>query len=186
MSNLIYLPEDKEKLKTIFNKGELFAYPTETVFGLGCDYKNEEALKKLINLKQRKANKGFIIIADSWERLAEIILPIPESEKNAMDKINKTYPTTFLLKAQNNLSNLIKINNKVAVRIVKLELIQIICEVLNSPLISSSANLSQQSPARTVLEVQLHFPNLPIIAGKIKAINKASKILDWETKNYLR
>src|SRR5690606_32136453 len=91
-------------------KGNVIAYPTEAVYGLGCDPLNENAVKYLLQLKQRDISKGVILIAASWDQLEGYVTPL---SKETLARILPTWPgpVTWLLPASTKTPNWIKGNH---------------------------------------------------------------------------
>ena len=136
---------------TAFNKGGIIAYPTEAVFGLGCDPDNDEALKCLLQLKNRPAEKGLILLAGSYSQL----LPYIDESKIPADKrlaILSRWPDgiTQLVPKSDHLSPLLSGKfDTIAVRITSQPDVVALCKQTNKPIVSTSANLSGQEPAKT-------------------------------------
>ena len=138
------------------NQGGILAYPTEGVFGLGCDPDNERAIKKLLLLKQRSASKGLILIASNYSQLLPYVddLAIPQEKRFA---VMSRWPSaiTQILPANKNISPLLTgCFDTIAVRITAHPDVIEICNAFNKPLVSTSANLSGQAAAVTWQQVQ--------------------------------
>ena len=93
----MYLPDSVEIID-LFNQGAVFAYPTEAVYGLGCDPKNEAAVARIFELKSRPREKGMILIANEWEQVVNYVdtTDIPDV---ALESILASWPgfITYLL-----------------------------------------------------------------------------------------
>lgn len=145
-------------LKALRSQG-VIAYPTESVFGLGCDPDSDVAIQKILDLKRRPAHKGLILIAANIEQLtpyADFSMLSDSSLKN----ITQTWPGpfTWVLPAQPNLSKLVSGNfDSVAVRVSKHPFVQALCLRFNKPIISTSANLSGLEACSTAQEVMTMF-----------------------------
>ena len=141
------------------SNGGIIAYPTEAVYGLGCDPGNGVAALHLLALKQRNINKGLILVAANLEQLLPFIA-VPTNE--LLQRIGNTWPgpTTWLLPKRADTPIWLSGNhNSVAVRITKHPLTTALCKACNSALISTSANRHAQPPARTALRVRQQFGN---------------------------
>jgi L-threonylcarbamoyladenylate synthase len=128
----------------------LITYPTEGVFGIGCNPLSEPALSRLIRLKQRHPNKGFILIASKLDMLRPYMRPLP---KAIAQKVFATWPgpVTWIVPAANNLSPLLNGNrDTIAVRVSAHPFVQAICNTLGHALVSSSANISGHPPISSV------------------------------------
>ena len=98
--------KDIKKAAKIIRRGGIVGYPTEGVFGIGCDPQNDEALQRLIDLKQRDANKGLIIIAANRSQLEPFISMVKESIEK---RLNASWPgpVTWILESSKNASPLL-------------------------------------------------------------------------------
>ena len=180
----------KFNLKTaasICHHGGIIAYPTESVYGLGCDPHNFFAVEKLLQLKQRPVEKGLILIAANIEQLQPYIIASSEElEKIASRQIP---PTTWLVKPSVLTSYWISgQHEKVAVRITQHPIARRLCEQLGQPLVSTSANPGGKPPARSCLKTRIYFGNRIdfYITGKTGNLKKPTRIIDLETGKTIR
>ncbi|MFZ4076995.1 MAG: L-threonylcarbamoyladenylate synthase [Legionellaceae bacterium] len=137
-------------------KGAVLAYPTEAVYGLGCDPFNEAAVYRLLSLKDRKIEKGLILLIARWEQLDDLIAPLPAS---AMVAVRATWPgpVTWVFPSKKTLPSWITGDHQsIAVRMTAHPVAKALC--LNHPLVSTSANKSGLAPARSVDDLQAQFP----------------------------
>ncbi|MGI9304363.1 MAG: L-threonylcarbamoyladenylate synthase [Gammaproteobacteria bacterium] len=137
--------------------GGVVAYPTEAVFGLGCDPRNEAALKRLLTLKQRDAGKGFILIAANAGQLEPYILPLPATAER---RVRATWPgpVTWVYPAKRSVSALLRgSHDTLAVRVTGHPVAAAICEAFRGALVSTSANIAGREPARSAAEVRAAF-----------------------------
>ncbi|MCW8906094.1 MAG: L-threonylcarbamoyladenylate synthase [Sedimenticola sp.] len=135
--------------------GGLIAYPTEAVYGLGCDPLNEAAMTALLELKQRPAVKGVILIASDFDQLRPYVKPLSEER---MKPVLASWPgpNTWLLPAADGLPGwLTGSHPTLAVRVTGHPVAAALCRACDSPLVSTSANRSGQQPARSPLQVRL-------------------------------
>jgi len=135
--------------------GGLIAYPTEAVYGLGCDPLNETAMANLLELKQRPPEKGVILIAAEFDQLRPFVKPLPEER---MQQILASWPgpNTWLLPAADGVPGwLTGTHPTLAVRVTGHPVAAALCRACDSPLVSTSANRSGQRPARSALQVRL-------------------------------
>lgn len=141
-------------------RGGVIAYPTEAVWGLGCDPFNEEALERLLELKSRPRHKGVILIASSVAQVAPLIDPLSEQER---EKVLATWPgpVTWLLPDPHHLvPEWVKgKHSSVAVRVSTHPVVKAICDSFGGPIVSTSANPAGAEPARDLLRVNLYFAN---------------------------
>ena len=141
-------------------RGGVIAYPTEAVYGLGCDPAQLAAVQRVLTLKQRPAHKGLILIAADFDQLAPYLLPI-DSVTHA--RVMATWPgaVTWILPAQPHVSPLIRgEHDTLAVRVSAHPTCRALCLRLGHPLISTSANLSTLPPARDAQAVAAQFGTL--------------------------
>lgn len=174
-----------EKIAELFRNSEIFAYPTETVFGIGGNPRKEEVVEEICRIKNRKEGKSFIVIADDLEKLSEFA-NIPTGEKfRLMQEMAREKPTTFLLEASKNSAENLILDGKIAIRISPQKEVAEICNAVKSAIISTSANLSGSTAAVNCEEVARYFPNLPIY-GKTCPNLPPSRIFDLEREIFLR
>lgn len=165
-----------------FQQGGVLAYPTESVFGLGCDPDNNQAIEKLLSLKSRPADKGLILLAGNYSQL----LPYIDDDQIPQDKrfaVLSRWPdgiTQLVAKNINTSALLTGRFDKIAVRVTSQPDVVALCLATNKPIVSTSANLSGKSPAKTWQEIphdladQIDF----IIKGKTLGFEKPSTIID--------
>lgn len=145
-----------EHAAEVFCQGGIIAYPTEAVFGLGCDPDNDGAVRKLLSLKQRSVDKGLILLAANYSQL----LPYLNDDAISQDKrfsVLSRWPNalTQVLPANNNISPLLcGVFDSIAVRITDHPDVVALCKLTNKAIVSTSANLSGQSPATNWQQVE--------------------------------
>ncbi len=169
----------------ILQQGGIVLMPTDTVYGLHCDPHCVPAIEKILALKQRSPSKGLILIADCLERFNEYVQPLPEDIAHKI----RTHPGITWLVPAKSISILITGKfNTVAIRICKQPLIAKLSEQLNSPLISTSANISHHAVAKNAQEIKAQFPTgiALIIEGELPKHAKASEFRDAFTDEKLR
>lgn len=131
----------------IISDGGVLAYPTEAVFGLGCDPGNPQALQRLLDIKARDPAKGLILIAANMAQLAPWIQPL---EPKQLDRIGDSWPgpVTWILPASPNApSALTGGRATIAARVSAHPPVVELCLAANTAIVSTSANLSGASPA---------------------------------------
>ncbi|AEO08263.1 protein involved in synthesis of threonylcarbamoyladenosine-modified tRNA [Buchnera aphidicola str. Ua (Uroleucon ambrosiae)] len=167
-------------VKMLKNK-HVIAYPTESMFGLGCDPNSEEAVKKLLKLKNRNMEKGFILVAAHFNQITQYINEenISQAQKN---KMLFFWPGhfTFLVPAKFSVPYWLTGKfNTIAVRISAHNEIIRLCNAFGGALISTSANISSMPPCITSEAVSKCFGNtFPLLHGKIGAEKHPSKIIN--------
>ena len=132
--------------------GNTILYPTDTVWGLGCDATNEKAVAKIYQIKQREESKSLIVLVDSLEMLTTYITEIP---RNILEILKKTTrPTTIIYNNPSGLAqNVITKDNTVAIRIVQSEFCQQLIKKFSKPIVSTSANISGDSTPKQFKEI---------------------------------
>ncbi|SIT97134.1 L-threonylcarbamoyladenylate synthase [Epilithonimonas bovis DSM 19482] len=131
----------------ILQSGGTILYPTDTIWGIGCDATNPEAIQKIFDIKKREKNKSLIILVESEKRLQDLV-DVPEMAWQIIDLSEK--PVTIVYENPKNLpKELLAQDGSVGIRIVKNDYCKKLISKLNRPLVSTSANLSgQKSPMK--------------------------------------
>ncbi|GAB2697817.1 Sua5/YciO/YrdC/YwlC family protein [Aliiglaciecola aliphaticivorans] len=142
-----------------FLGGAIFAYPTEAVFGLGCDPTNEAAVMKLLALKNRPMEKGLILIASNKQQLAKFV-NFSAIDPMILSEVDDSWPgpNTWLLPKKPGTPDFITGGSDlVAVRVSDHPLVNKMCELVDSAIVSTSANLNGEQPAKTSEQVYGQF-----------------------------
>jgi L-threonylcarbamoyladenylate synthase len=167
--------------------GGVIAYPTESVFGLGCDPWDENAVMKLLTIKQRAWEKGLILIAADFNQLQDFIMPV---STEILEQLELTWPgpVTWLLPAQPDIpAYLTGEHQTIAVRVTAHKQTADLCRALDSAIISTSANLAGLPPAKTTQDVRWSFPDLDyVLPGMCSGSDTPSEIRDAQTGNRIR
>lgn len=139
--------EDIKKACEIMEAGGIILYPTDTIWGIGCDATNEAAVKKVYELKKRADHKAMLVLIDSTAKLDRYVEDVPDIAWDLIELADK--PLTIIYsKAKNLASNLIGEDQSIGVRVTQEEFSKKLCERFRKPLVSTSANVSgQPSPA---------------------------------------
>lgn len=143
----------------ILKQGGLIAYPTEAVFGLGCLPEQIETIKRLLKIKQRPVEKGLILVAAEFAQLQAYIRPMDQS---IVQKIQSSWPgpTTWIVPTPEETSLFIRGKfHSVAVRVSAHPVVRELCRQCQSPIISTSANITGQPMSYSAFQVRLHFKN---------------------------
>ena len=180
-----------EQAVKVLQQGGIIAYPTEAVYGLGCDPKNLSAVKKILEIKQREKEKGLILIAANFDQVKPYLQTL---EKEIEEKLLNSWrvsetPITWLAPVKNDVSDFLKGQfNTLAVRVSKHPLVKELCEKFNSAIVSTSANRSQQEAARTSDQVKHIFENEInfILEGETDPNAQPSEIRDALTDKIIR
>ncbi len=169
-------------------KGELIAYPTEAVYGLGCDPFNLDAIGHLLRIKKRSIYKGLIVVASHWNQVECLIEPI---EPRLMAHIHNTWPgpITWVFPAKPEVPQWITGDKKtVAIRVSDHPVVRALCDSFGGPIISTSANVSDTPPTRDSRTVTLTFDDdiAMIVHGNVGKNSKPTEIRDAITGEVLR
>jgi L-threonylcarbamoyladenylate synthase len=144
--------EEINKALQVLKAGGLILYPTDTVWGIGCDASNPEAVKKMYKLKQREDSKALICLVADDRMLKKYVKKVPEVALNIIDITDK--PTTIIYDdAQNLAENLIRNDKTIAIRIPDDEYCYQLCRKLNGAVVSTSANISGNSVPKSFKEI---------------------------------
>lgn len=180
-----------EQAVKVLQQGGIIAYPTEAVYGLGCDPKNLSAVKKILEIKQREKDKGLILIAANFDQVKPYLQTL---EKEIEEKLLNSWrvsetPLTWLVPVKNDISDYLKGQfNTLAVRVSKHPLVKELCEKFNGAIVSTSANRSQQDAVRTsdqvkyIFETEIDF----ILEGETDPNAQPSEIRDALTDKIIR
>ncbi|NOX09044.1 MAG: threonylcarbamoyl-AMP synthase [Gammaproteobacteria bacterium] len=170
------------------HKGGILAYPTESVYGLGCDPFNPEAVQHLLTLKGRSQARGLILIASDFSQLSDLLMPLPTK---TMRTLYRSWPghVTWVCPAHPEVPIWLRgRHTSLAVRVTAHPLAAALCQAWGGPLISTSANLSGHPPARNPLQVRKQFAQQidMIIYGDVGTQEKPSVIKDALNNKTLR
>ncbi len=182
--------EDIAQASEWLKQGKLLAYPTESVWGIGCDAMNKQAVGQILQIKNRPMEKGLIVVIDSVHRIKPLLKNLNQQQKQMIidswttnNQSQNQQATTWLLPIDNNknfIPNWITGKyNSVAVRVIANQQIQQVCQNLvseNNPfglLISTSCNIASFPPAYNLQQAENYFSN-----------NKNVAYLKGETLNY--
>jgi len=168
-------------------QGGVIAYPTESVFGLGCDPWDEAAAMKLLTIKQRAWEKGLILIAADFNQLQDFVQPLsPE----ILEQLEESWPgpVTWLLPAKSAVpAYLTGEHQTIAVRVTAHKQTADLCRAFGGAIISTSANLAGLPPAKTTQDVRWTIPDLDyVLPGLCSGSNTPSEIRDAKTGNRIR
>lgn len=168
-------------------QGGILAYPTEAVFGLGCDPFNATAVEEVLSLKGRSAAKGFILIAADFTQI-EPFLDIPQ---DMLEKLLATWPgpVTWIVPARQNIPKWLRgKHDTLAVRVTAHPVASALCKAFGGAIVSTSANPSGMAPARTRMKARKYFKGagLHFMPGQVGGQDKPTAIFDAKTGARLR
>lgn len=143
---LVMIDDDIEKCIEVMNRGRLILYPTDTIWGIGCDATNPEAVAKVYKLKKRDDHKALLVLLDSPEHLDHYVVDVPEMARELIDVAVK--PLTIIYQGAFNLApNLLGPDDSVGIRISHERFSQQLCAKFGKPIVSTSANISGEPSA---------------------------------------
>lgn len=150
--------DDIKKAVEVIKNGGVILYPTDTVWGIGCDATNEEAVAKVYKIKKRDDSKALICLVDSDTRLQRYVRNAPEVAWSVMELATK--PTTVIFDNAVNLApNLIAEDGSIAMRITNEEFSKELCYRFQKPIVSTSANISGQPAAENYCDISEELLN---------------------------
>lgn len=178
-----------EQAAQALRTGAVIAYPTEAVYGLGCDPMNEAAVARIWQLKQRPAAMGLILIASDWQQLAPYVAPLSEEQHQ---KLLSTWPgphTWIVPAAENTPAWLTGGRDSIAVRITDHVPSRDLCNAFGGALVSTSANLHGQAPLRDALVAEQTFQAegfAGVMQGELGGLERPTSIRDLRTGEWVR
>lgn len=158
----------------ILEKGGTILYPTDTVWGIGCDATNQQAVSKIFDIKQRNESKSLIILVNSFEMLTHYVSEIPIFVSDFIKTIQN--PTTIIYNSPKKIAkNAVSSDNSVAIRIVKDDFCQKLLEKFGKPIVSTSANISGKPTPQTFDEIEQYIIEKCDYVVKYKQTDKQIK-----------
>jgi len=148
--------EDIKNAVEVLRKGGVILYPTDTVWGIGCDATNEEAVRRVYEMKQRDDSKALICLVDSDARLQRYVRNVPDVAWQLIDSLKDgdAKPTTLILDGAINLaSNLIAEDGSIGMRITQETFSKELCYRFQKALVSTSANISGEPAAQNYCDI---------------------------------
>lgn len=183
------IKEEAVKCLAILKAGGTILYPTDTVWGIGCDATNEEAVKKILAIKKREESKSLVVLLDAPEKLNRYVKEVPSQAWDLMEYSEK--PLTIVYPEAVSLAkNVIGDDGTVAIRIVKNDFCVELLRKLGRPLVSTSANISGEATPLSFSEISPvvlsqvdYVVNLP---GEKNKTGKPSTIIKIETNSVIK
>lgn len=152
------MEEELKNCLTILQNGGTILYPTDTIWGIGCDATNSVAVEKIYHLKQRMERKSLIILLAEVEKIRDYVTSIPEIAWDLLKSV-ETPLTIIYPEAKNLAENVIADDGSVAIRITKNVFCRRLIHAFGKPIVSTSANISGKTPPvgfRTVAREIIH------------------------------
>ena len=136
------MKEEIQKCIKVLNDGGIILYPTDTLWGIGCDATNEEAVKRVYKFKQREDSKNMIVLVANDGMLEKYVKEVPELTWDIIDIAEK--PTTIIYENGKNLAkNVLAENGSIAIRLIKEGFAHQLAYNFRKPIVSTSANISE-------------------------------------------
>lgn len=150
--------EDIQKAIEVMRDGGVILYPTDTVWGIGCDATNPEAVAKVYKIKHRDDSKALVCLVDSDARLQRYVRNVPDAAWQLIDAAVK--PTTLILDGAVNLApNLIGEDGSIGIRITKEPFSKELCFRFQKAIVSTSANISGEPAAQNYGDISEEILN---------------------------
>lgn len=186
--NRLHSEYSPHRLRSHLRRGGLVAYPTESVYGLGCLPQHPGALRRLVRLKKRPQHKGMIVIGEQTAQFGRLLQPLSAHDQG---RLNAEWPAqkTFLLPARQNVLPLLrgKGRSTLAVRVPDHAPARRLCAVLRSALVSTSCNRSGGRPCTDEREVRRLFGRrVLLVGGRTGGAKQPSSITDWQSGRRIR
>lgn len=139
--------EDLKKAVDCMKKGGVILYPTDTVWGIGCDATNPDAVKRIYEIKKRADEKSMLVLVDSMKMVEKYVMEIPEIVENLMSAA--VNPLTIIYeKAHGVAANILPVDGSLGIRITRETFSKELCRRMKKPVVSTSANISgEKSPS---------------------------------------
>jgi len=173
---------------SLMREGAVIAYPTEAVWGLGCDPHNRAAIARLLRIKGRSADKGLIQVAASIEQLQPALAGLDDQLITRLDS-SWPGPVTWLVPDNGSAHPLVRGHfSTVALRVSAHPLVAALCDAFGGPIVSTSANFSGDPAPRWPWQVQRQLGRSLdfLLAGSVGANSKPSEIRDLISGGIIR
>ena len=146
------IKQDLQLAVECMKKGGIILYPTDTIWGIGCDAKNPEAVKKIYDLKKRADKKSMLVLVDNIKTLQNIIEDIPEVAFDLIDLSSQ--PLTIIYDNGRNLApNLIADDGSIGIRVTNEIFSKELCHLMRGAVVSTSANISGEKSPSTFSDI---------------------------------
>jgi L-threonylcarbamoyladenylate synthase len=144
--------EDIKKACQVMREGGVILYPTDTIWGIGCDATNEDAVRRVYEIKQRQDSKAMLVLVDSSVKVDFYVRDVPEVAWDLIDLADK--PLTIIYSGARNLAaNLLAENGSVGIRVTNEDFSKRLCQQFRKAIVSTSANISGQPSPKNFSEI---------------------------------
>lgn len=152
------MDEEIKKVVEILKAGGVVLYPTDTVWGIGCDATNAEAVKKVYDIKHRADSKSMLVLVDSADRIGLYVKDVPSMAYEIIEMTEK--PLTIIYPDARNLApNLVAQDNSIGIRVTNETFSKKLCYRFQKPIVSTSANISGEPAAAIFSEISEEIKN---------------------------
>lgn len=149
-----YDKQDLQQALKVLREGGVILYPTDTVWGIGCDATNADAVARVYEIKKRVDSKAMLVLLDGAGKLQGYVDKVPETAWLLLEASEGQRPMTIIYpKAKNLAPNLLAEDGSVGIRITSEPFTKALCEQLRHPIVSTSANISSEPTAKTFKEI---------------------------------
>lgn len=179
---------DKNSSAEWLKSGKILLHPTESIWGFGCDAFNENAVKKIFDIKKRDSKKSFILLADSLDSIENILCSISKQDKKYISKYWPG-PYTFLINYKDTIPDHLKNETqKLAIRVSNHLPIKRLLKAFNGFMISTSVNISGEKSMNNISEIiqSFEYEELAYYDEELGANKNPSQIIDLKSKSIIR
>lgn len=149
-----YDKQDLQQALCVLREGGVILYPTDTVWGIGCDATNADAVARVYEIKKRVDSKAMLVLLDGAGKLQGYVDKVPETAWMLLEATEGQRPMTIIYPSARNLaSNLLAEDGSLGIRITQEVFSKALCEQLRRPIVSTSANFSGEPAARTFQDI---------------------------------
>ncbi len=141
----------KEAIDTL-RAGGVILYPTDTIWGIGCDATNSEAVRRIFDIKRRPQDKSIIILLDDASKISRYVEDIPDIAWDLIECASRPL-TVIFEKAKNLPTNVVNSDGSIAIRITGEEISAALCRLMGRPIVSTSANISGEPSAKSFYDI---------------------------------
>lgn len=180
------MKEEVNKAVEVLKSGGIILYPTDTIWGLGCDATNEEAVSKIYKIKNRSDSKSLIILLDNVNKIYSYSDAVPDIAIDVIELANK--PTTIIFSEAKNLAeNVIADDGSIAIRVAQDDFCKHLIRTFKKPIVSTSANVSGEIAPENFSEIPENIKNnsdyIVNLSRDKKSKNKQSSIIRIKKNN---
>ncbi len=153
------MKDDINKALEVLRKGGVILYPTDTIWGIGCDATNNEAVSRIFDIKKRNDNKSLIVLLDTPARIAGYVDEVPDVAYQLMDLADR--PLTLILEGAKNLAkNVINSSDlSIGLRVANDPFCQQLINRFRKPIVSTSANISGEQSPKSFIDINDEIKN---------------------------